>query len=133
MPRSRNESVSKENRILIFFSFEWEMHFFSMWKLWESHKATGSASTAGGAAPSSPVAAGWVSLSLGTPRSGHGGKPGTNEPPFLGKAGARHFLPSRCPRADAAAAGDSRRAGERLPRPLAPHQPLISLLHFPMD
>lgn len=106
---------------------------FSMWKLRGSHKAAGCASTARGAAPSSPMAAGRVSPSAGTPRNGQGGKPGTTEAPFLGKAGARRFLPSRCPRADAAAAGDSQRAGERLPRPLAPHQPLISLLHSPMD
>lgn len=106
---------------------------FSMWKFQESHKATGCASTARGAAPSSLVAAGRVSPSPGTPRNGQGGKPGTTEAPFLGKAGARRFLPSRCPRADAAAAGDSQRAGERLPQLLAPHQPLISLLHSPMD
>lgn len=106
---------------------------FSMWKLRGSHKAAGCASTARGAAPCSPMAAGRVSPSAGTPRNGQGGKPGTSEAPFLGKAGARCFLPSRCPRADAAAAGDSQRAGEHLPRPLAPHQPLISLLHSPMD
>lgn len=59
----------------------------------------------------------------GDPQDGQEGKPGTNEAPFLGKAGARHFLPSRCPRADAAAAGDSQRAGERLPSSPAPYLP----------
>lgn len=61
----------------------------------------------------------------GDPQECHGGKPGTNETPSLGKAGARRFLPSRCPRADAAAAGDSRGQASVFPAgsPPAPYLP----------
>lgn len=59
------------------------------------------------------VAVGRLAPNPGTPKSRLRGKPGTNDPPFFRKAGERRFLPrADVTAADAAAAGDSRRAGE---------------------
>lgn len=104
---------------------------FSMWKLWESHKATGSASTSSGSAPSSPMAAEWPNPSLGTPRSVTEG----NQAPTKPLPWERLAHGASC-RADVPGRMQLRRAiagGRRASSPLAPHQPLISLLHSPMD
>lgn len=124
MPRSRNESVSQENRIFFFFLLmEDAFFFFSLWKLCESRKTSGSASR-----QRWPGELLLPALSQGSEWPGQlrGGWPQVQGPPRVGAEGSRaqtNPLSSERPvsdascradvtTADAAAAGDSWRAGE---------------------
>lgn len=115
MPRSRNESVSQENRIFCF--------LLMLWKLCESRKAPGSPSRrrrpgglllpALGRGSEGPgrLRGGWP-RGWGPPQAGEEGSQAQTNPLSSERLASGTSCRADVTAADAAAAGDSRRAGE---------------------